>query len=155
MNDKEKAECLIELHKVQMDHFRQTRDLELKVNIALWTVLVLAGNFLYQSKIYLSGNSWILFLIFGIGVYIGHLVMWMMPIQKSEDTDDYYIRQYRNEIQKLCNVEITEMKPFEPRWAWWLPVTLRSSGWSWILGEAGLTAFLIIFIFIVMLAKNP
>lgn len=39
MTDKEKADCLLELHKAQLEHFMQTRDIEMKVDIALWTLI--------------------------------------------------------------------------------------------------------------------
>lgn len=35
MTDKDKAECLIALLNTQMDHFKQTRDIEFKINLAL------------------------------------------------------------------------------------------------------------------------
>ena len=78
----------------------------------------------------------------------------MMPIQKSEDTDDYYIRQYRNVIEGLCGVDIEKKKTLKPCWAWWLPNKLRDSGWSWILAETGMTAVLIILTASVLFIKT-
>jgi len=42
METKEKNSLLIELCKIQMDHFEKTRNIEFKVNIALWTLIALA-----------------------------------------------------------------------------------------------------------------
>jgi hypothetical protein len=49
MTSKEKADCLLELHKAQLDHFKQTRDVELKVDIALWSLIAVSGSFYMAS----------------------------------------------------------------------------------------------------------
>ena len=55
MTDNEKADKLIELHNTQMKHIMQTREIEFKVNLALWTLIVLSGSFLY-GKINLTNT---------------------------------------------------------------------------------------------------
>ena len=42
MTDNEKTNYFLELIKVKMEHFKQTRDIEFKVNIAAWTLIVAA-----------------------------------------------------------------------------------------------------------------
>ena len=151
MTDKEKADCLLELHKTQLSHFAQTRDIEFRVNIALWTLIAAGGSFLY-GKVHLETDlSYLIFTIVSLGIYFGHLFLWMMPIQNSEDIDDYFINQYRSNIEKLVGVSIE--RSFElrrPRILWALTKTLRKDGWSWILAETGITLVLLIAIGILL-----
>lgn len=155
MNDKEKADCLIELHKVQMDHFRQTRDLEFKVNLALWTIIILSGRFLYVStKLEFSGWTLVICIVGAILACLGHLIFWMMPIQRSEDIDNLFINQYRSAVEKLVETKIEKHEPFPPRFAHWLPEKLRLAGWKWLLAETGITAFLLISVIIVLFIKG-
>lgn len=140
MTNKEKADCLIELHKVQLEHFMQTRDIEFKVNIALWTLIALSGSFLY-GKLNLTGCQWWIYGIFALVIYLGHMFLWIMPIQKSADTDDYYINLYRSKVEAL--VEITLPKP---TLKCKLLTRLRLGGWSWILAETGITLILLVLI---------
>ena len=48
MTGKEKTDSLIELEKIRIDKYNHTRDLEFKVNISLWTLIVLIGYY-YRS----------------------------------------------------------------------------------------------------------
>jgi hypothetical protein len=50
MTDKEKTDALIELIKIRVDKYKQTRELEFKVNLALWTLIVLIGQY-YKTKV--------------------------------------------------------------------------------------------------------
>jgi hypothetical protein len=43
MEDREKIAALTEFVKAKMEKYRQARDLQFKVNIALWTLIVLVG----------------------------------------------------------------------------------------------------------------
>ncbi len=43
MSNNDKAQHYLELAKLQMDHLRQTREIEFKVNLALWTAIVLSS----------------------------------------------------------------------------------------------------------------
>ena len=139
MTDKEKADCLIELHKSQLDHFKQTRDIELKVDIALWTLIIASGSFLY-GKIYLTDPaSRTIYQLIAFVIILGHTFLWKEPIQNSEDIDDYFINQYRNEVEKLTGVLIN--KPAK---------RLRKSGWPWILVGIGITTALLLAIGILL-----
>jgi hypothetical protein len=88
MTDKEKADCLIELHKTQMEHFMQTREIELKVNIALWTLLAGTGAAFLYRDISLPQN----YCKISSFIVICHFLLWMLPIQFSEDTDNHFIK---------------------------------------------------------------
>ena len=129
MNDKEKADALLGLINGRMSHFRQTRDIELKVNLSLWTVIVVAGHFLH-GKVPLHGLGWIGFGLVTALVVLSHLFFWMRPIQRSEDTDAHFIALYRAEVEKLIGVNFG------------LPET-KTPGWLWIAFEVGITAVLL------------
>lgn len=127
---KDRADCLIKLHDTQMAHLRQTRTLEFQINLALWTLLVLAGKFAYESDT--LSRQWVWVVGLGIVLVLGHLFLWMRPIQKSEDTDNYFIMLYRCEVERLGGVTFSE-KPSKPR-----------RGDNWIKFEVGITALLVI-----------
>jgi len=145
MTDKEKADCMIELHKSQLDHFMQTREIEFKVNLSLWTLIILAGYFLY-GKIHLNCLLSIsIYSVLALLLYFMHIFLWMMPIQKSEDTDDHYIREYRNKVQELIKVTLAEPEPKKHLvflWNW--HYKWRTDGWSWIFAETGITFILLV-----------
>lgn len=130
MTAKEKADCLLELHKSQLQHFMQTRDIELKVDIALWTLIAASGSFLH-GKTQLNGiSAWIIYAVVTLAIVLGHMFLWKKPIQSSEDTDDYFINQYRKEIEKLTGVLIQK------------PSTKKRP--SWILAQSGITLILLV-----------
>ena len=151
MTDKEKADCLLELHKTQLSHFSQTRDIEFRVNIALWTLIAASGSFLY-GKVQLDDNvSYFIYAIVSLAIFLGHLFLWMMPIQNSEDMDDYFINQYRMQIEKLSgfSLEVPSLVK-RPRILWALTKILRKDGWSWILAESGITLALLVVVGILL-----
>jgi hypothetical protein len=144
MTDKQKADCLIALHDTQMDHFRQTREIEFKVNLALWAAIVLSGKFL-QGQVYLDNfSSWLFFLFFAAIVTVVHLLCWMMPIQRSEDLDNHFIMCYRKEVERLVGTKFPRLEDRQPRCLWGIVDTLRPYGWSWIIFEVAITLFLLI-----------
>jgi hypothetical protein len=67
---RDRADCLIKLDDTQMAHLRQTRALEFQVNLALWTLIVLAGKFAYDSDALSKHLCWVL--VFGIVLVLGH-----------------------------------------------------------------------------------
>lgn len=139
MTAKEKADCLLGLQKIQMEHLQQTRELEFKVNIALWTLIALAG---YQlvGKLRLDAILNILiYIIVAAVIYAAHLVLWMMPIQNSCDQDTHYIRDYGAAIEAMVGFK---SKKFDPYYVW--QDRFRTRGWLWVLGETGLTIALLI-----------
>ncbi len=128
-NPKDRADCLIKLHDTQMAHLRQTRTLEFQVNLALWTLLVLTGKFAYDSDT--LSKDWYWFPVLGIVLVLGHLFLWMRPIQSSEDMDNYFIMLYRCEVERLGGVTFSK-KPSEIK---------RKH--NWVVFEVGITSLLV------------
>jgi hypothetical protein len=129
MDDKEKVDALLRLLDSHLKHLCQTRDIEFKVNISLWTVIVAAGYFLY-GKVRIHGLNWYGYIAVSVVVVCAHTYLWMFPIQKSEDTDGDSIRFYRSEVEKLTEVASSRPHP-------------NPSGRLWIVFEVGMTAVLL------------
>ena len=153
MSEKDKADCLIELHKELLGKYKQTRDIEFRINIALWTLIIIAGYSLKEIELTTLTKLVVfsfLYLLVTIFLSYAHFKFWLFPIQRSEYIDDYYIKKYRYNIELLTNKiiikdpgEVKEILIFKD-------FSDRSK--SWIKFEIGITIFLIIvvaiFIFI-------
>jgi hypothetical protein len=50
MTDSEKADALLRMMDMHLAKWRQTRDLEVRVNLAIWTALVVVGGFLAAQR---------------------------------------------------------------------------------------------------------
>ena len=119
-----------------MDHFRQTRDIEFKVNIAIWTLIVLAGYFLY-GKICLNSCTYLAWYI-GISILIvGLHLVWMCKIERSENKDIDYFTLYSNQVHTLKDISKIDKK-----------------GSSWVALEVSFTIILAI-LFLLLLSSEP
>ena len=140
MTDKEKADCLIELHKERLGKYKQTRDIEFKVNIALWTLIIVSGYYINGEIELDSCKDYLIFIIpyllISILLIFAHFKFWMKPIQKSEDADNFYINQYRKKIAELADIQIKEHIPYNTYWIFYI---------------VGITAFLLFIIGIYIL----
>jgi len=153
MNLEEKADLLAKLLEAQLGHFKQTREIEFKVNLALWTAIVVAGGFMYQQGLRLdSGIGIACYAVVAIFVYGVHTFLWMVPIQYSEDLDDHFINQYRHKIEAICEFEpsLPDLSAFWKRYKKW-----RKSGLSWILGGPWMTLVLLLLIGLALAAGPP
>ncbi len=107
MTEGEKADALLRMMDTHSAKFRQSRDLEFKVNLAIWTVLVVLGKFLADQNVQLDHwAKWILYLVISAGVVFCHLRFWMKPIQASEDRDSAFVGECRKEIQSITGTSI-------------------------------------------------
>ena len=73
---------LIEVYKAEREQFNRTRELQWKINISFWTLLVLGIN--YSYKIRIMSMDWILILM--IFLFITYIVF-VIFIQRSLDTN--------------------------------------------------------------------
>ncbi len=142
MTDNEKAGHLVVLLEHQLDHFKQTREIEFKVNLAFWTAIAVTGAFLYREGLRLSSCcDTIVYSLVAFLVWFAHVILWMVPIQYSEDTDDHFINQYRWQVESLCGFS---PKQRDPGWFWSGYKQIRTGGVSWVLAETWVTLFLLI-----------
>lgn len=117
MEMEEKAEHLIELCKIQMDHFRQTRDLEFKVNLALWTLIVIGIKFLYDYNFKLDNFLKLLcYIIFALIIILVHWFCWLKPIQQSEENDLKFIYSCRDSIAPNQIVRVVQDGNSSNKW---------------------------------------
>ncbi len=144
MNDKEKVDCLLGLNKAKLDHFMQTRAIEFQVNIAIWTLIVVGGSYLYE-KIYISnivGYIIVAFIIFII--FIFHVV-WMILIQNSQSLDHDYMNEYRRIIDELTGISVNEPQPRESfKFIIGQLKKFNLTGWHWIILETAMTFLLLL-----------
>jgi hypothetical protein len=74
-------------------------------------------------------------------VWLAHVFLWMVPIQYSEDTDQYFIDQYRKQVESLCDFTPNERKL---GWFWSCYKHIRKGGVSWVLTETWISLFLLV-----------
>jgi hypothetical protein len=105
MTDKEKTDALIELIKIRVDKYKQTRELEFKVNIALWTLIVLIGQY-YKSKVSdITTTDLILFIIALILIVAGHYFLWLVPVSESLARDNSKALELQDEVEKITGIK--------------------------------------------------
>jgi hypothetical protein len=118
MTEKEKADCLIELHKEQLGKFKQTRDIEFKINISLWSLIIIASYSLKENILLDKCSEFVIFSLSAVLITLGHYFLWMKPIQKSENKDDFYINSYRRKIEELADIEISKSPKLKKQQPW-------------------------------------
>jgi hypothetical protein len=141
MNDDEKVTTYLELYKIQMQRFNSTRDFEWKINIALWSSIIVATGFLV-GKITVTVTSILVFLT----IYLWHF-LWMVQIQKHEDYDEHVMTEYQQQIEKLVGWKIPQ--PGSKVWFTRLPLIV-SGGFWWVICETSATALLLVVAWLVL-----
>lgn len=105
MADTDKTTALIELEKVWIDKYKQTRDLEFKVNVALWTLIVLLG-YHYRGKLSIVyREDLVFFIIVALIVVSGHFFLWLTPISKSLARDNAKAHELEEEAEKIIGLK--------------------------------------------------
>lgn len=127
--DKEKADCLIEMQKTLAQSRRQTRNIDFRRNISLWTLIVGATGFLYNADFRLDCPYEILtFFVIAVVVTFGHLLS-MLLVQKSVDRDAFKLKMWSYYVEEWVG-----LSPKKPP---------KSFGWYWALFEAMITGLLL------------
>jgi hypothetical protein len=136
MESKEKIDGLIELVKVRVDKYKQTRDLEFKVNIALWTLIVLTGRYC-QDRISLENTSdWVFFIILALIIVFGHFFFWLKPISASLARDCAKALELQNEAENMIAERSGKPERNEEQ--------IRKDYMKWNLFLAGITLILMV-----------
>lgn len=131
-----------EICKYQLQNYNANKTIEWTVNIALWTLTVASGYFIYSTvgshAIHL--NAIILF----YGGLTGLHFLWMIKIQNSEEIDWRLFKLYRKKMllqikdEDIESVGIRDsIYPF-----YFLSEASKSSPLLWVLLETMPTAFL-------------
>jgi hypothetical protein len=130
----------IEICKLQLDKFKQSRSIEFKVNIQFWIFLGISISYMLNSAdfYFVSVCSIIIYYLVGIGLTILHFY-WMKLIQESEDKDINKYFYYRNLAENVVKNSFrisTELQNQNSK-----PFKLRL---KWIIVEVGFTGLIII-----------
>lgn len=88
MEAKEKVDALTELAKAKMEKYKQTRDLQFKVNIALWTLVVLVGSHSEQTLKLSGATDYLFFGVVVVAVVLSHYFFWLRPMSASMARDN-------------------------------------------------------------------
>jgi len=101
MDTNQKINGLLDLQKIRFEKFKQTRELEFKVNIALWTLIVLVGYY-FKGKLHLNDpREIIIYVLISIAIIVCHYFLWLNPISKSEERDFEKVIAYQERIEEL------------------------------------------------------
>jgi hypothetical protein len=103
MEPKDNINGLIELVKVRVDKYKQTRELEFKVNIALWTLIVLIGRFCQDKVSMDTVTDWVFFIVLTLVIVLGHFFFWVKPISGSLARDSAKVLELQNEIENMIS----------------------------------------------------
>jgi hypothetical protein len=101
MNRTERIHALLELERIRMDKYNQTRELEFRINLALWTLIVLIGYY-YKSTLRIDTVGDLVFFVIVLLVIVpGHYFFWLVPISDSEARDYARVLEFQNEVEKI------------------------------------------------------
>ena len=152
MTPKEKADCLVELHKEESNRHQQLTTLEFKVNILLWTFITLAGYFLLKEILPKCTNEQallfgIVYFLISVLLVLAHYFFWMFPITRSQASSAFFIRSYQCKIEELVEFRISSIiadtRPIITSFSHF-PTNYK----RWIIAEVGITGFLLFVIFL-------
>lgn len=115
----DKAKCLLDLQRTLAENRRQTRHIEIWVNISLWTLIAASVKFFHDINEHLS-NHYVWFVLIALAVYVVHF-SWMMLIQGSENRDGKRIRKWSEIVENECGI-LEEQGQKYPKTLWWVLV---------------------------------
>ena len=101
MEPKDKSAALIDLEKIRIEKYKQTRELEFKVNVALWTLIVLVGYHYRDKFSIIYREDLVFFIIVALIVVSGHFFLWLTPISKSLARDNAKAHEFEEEAEKV------------------------------------------------------
>jgi len=137
MTDMEKADAILRMMDMHFAKFRQSRDIEFRVNIAIWTGLFILGKFFTDLKIQIVGWGWFLYIGISLVIVFCHYQFWMKPIQASQNRDSSFVRDCRGAIQTITKTSIQ------------YPILKQ----RWIFFEVGFSALILIGLAIILFIK--
>jgi hypothetical protein len=151
MTDKEKADCFCQLYRDQQDRFKHTRDIWFKIMLILWTFIVVAGYSIKKEINLCSFKDYAVFIgiyiIIGVCIWFIYYACYRKLLYDSLITDKWIGIQYRNEINKLTRITLSDQNGKEdilnkPYW---------EEGDRWKIPEALITFFLYTCVFFYLL----
>ncbi len=136
MESKDKTAALVELVKVRIDKYKQTRELEFKVNIALWTLIVLIGYYYRDTFNLETRGARVFFVIITLVIVLGHFFLWLVPVSNSLARDNAKALELQKQIENIVN-ERSDIPDRDEK-----QIKRSYLGWNFFL--AGITLLLLI-----------
>jgi len=133
MKESEKIQVYTELFKAYLNKFNKTRDIQWKLNIALWTLIGATGGFLYGKYIPSIFECIVILIVFTISYF----TLWSYPIQESLEQDKYLFLKYRDKLKMAIGEEISEK-------------ILKRSKFRWLFITSGLTVVLFALVLLIL-----
>jgi small-conductance mechanosensitive channel len=136
MDLKDKTAALVELVKLRLDKYKQTRELEFKVNIALWTLIVLIGYYYRDTFNLANKGDWVFFVVVTLVIVPGHFFLWLVPVSHSLARDNAKALELQKQIENIVN-ERSDVPDRDEK-------QIKKSYLGWNLFLAGITLLLLI-----------
>jgi hypothetical protein len=115
MNETDKLQAYAELLKASLEKFNKTRDIQWKLNLALWTLMGALAGLLYGKW----SPSWAEAILALMAFSVVYFFFWAHPIQTSLEQDREQFSKYRNRIEQLAGEENpTPITYAQPRFKW-------------------------------------
>jgi hypothetical protein len=137
----EKVDRYIHLMNFQLEHFKQTRSIEWRMNYALWALIAAAGYFMF-GEIYLeSCCSFGIYTLIALAIIVVHC-RWKYCIQSSLDKDSVLYYQFRKRAIHIIGEDPHDENDkdiYEK-----LPKPHEGTNWKWIIIEVGVTCILLV-----------
>ncbi len=145
METTDRINAILGLQKVRLERFKQSKDIEFKLNIALWTMIVIAGFYL-KGEIHLAKCC-------EFAIYIGaslvitacHRWLRLRFVSNSQADDFSRILRYQTRVHKL--MDEPDLDPDHPEEMTKEKLQNHYIKWNNVL--AGITFFLLILLGIV------
>lgn len=126
-----------EIYKVEADKYSKTREIHWKVNISIWTVLIVAIYAKANGNLGLSElNNWIEF-----GLYLLYVFIHTVFVYKMHGSINRSLQRMVNMARYLVdnNTSVTKWEDFERK-------TIKT-GNNWEILQVSVTVFLIIILY--------
>jgi hypothetical protein len=101
MDPKDKTETLSGIVRMRLEKYQNTRDLQFKVNIALWTLIVLAGYKGDQTLSLYSLTDYIFYGVTAVAITAGHYFFWLRPMSASMARDNVSALELQKQIENI------------------------------------------------------
>lgn len=106
MEDKDRAQVLVELYKVQMSRFQSTQKTQWTLNTLLWAALVGSTTISFSSEVEDAIDSQIEYVYICFAIYCTCIIL----IQFSLNHDKKLISKYRRQIEAHAEVQSFQSK---------------------------------------------
>jgi hypothetical protein len=135
---------LIELEKIRLDKYKQTREIEFRVNIALWTLIVLIGYYYRDTFEIETTGDLIFFVVIALVIVLGHFFFWLNPISESERRDFARVLGFQTEVEKLVNLQNVPAERNEKE------IKMDYLKWNFFLAGITLLLFILLGVFFII-----